>query len=63
MSRVIAWYKMNYNSAIVVSVCRLSGGTSSVKGTTAGTDGGCRKRGVGNGKEVEGGGAVSYPVP
>lgn len=57
------WYKMNYKSAIVVSVCRLSVGTSSVKSATAATDGGCRKRGVGNGDEVEGGGAVSYPVP
>lgn len=59
----LVWYKMNYNSSIVVSVCRLSGGTSSVKGATAGTDGGCRKCGVGNGEEVEGDGAVSYSVP
>lgn len=57
------WYKMNYNSAVVVSVCRLLGGTTSVEGATATTDGGCRKRGVGNGEEVERGGAVSYPVP
>lgn len=63
MSRVIVWYKMNHSSAIVVSICRLSGGTSSVKGAKAAIYGGCRKRGVGNGQEVEGGGAVSYPVP